>query len=281
MNTEFSQPLVLRVSLRVYRILLVSYPKSFQHEYAGPMLQAFGDYSRQILLRRGLPGILWWWTITLFDYLVTVVEEHTQRKTTMTKEKLIRFGGWALMLAGIDMVIAFSFGALYETPFGRTWVYEVIDSGLWILALIFFAIGFTALRHRYQDHLGALGKFSVSAAPVLASISAVGILVGQVFKLGDLAWFAFILGIMLMALATVLFGLDALKLQLLPRWHSIPLVAGALPLIVLVLSSLLNTAGANQQIFDVLFPIVLMAWSAGTIALGYLLQSGSQVGETK
>ena len=83
---------IVRISLRVYSVLLASYPQSFRQQYAPHMLQAFGDYTRRVHLQRGLPGMLWWWTLTFFDFLNTVMEEHLQRITSMTREKFIRLG---------------------------------------------------------------------------------------------------------------------------------------------------------------------------------------------
>ena len=70
------------LSLRVYRVLLESYPQSFRQEFGPHMLQASGDYTRRVYRQRGWAGMLWWWTLTFFDFANSVLEEHLQGITT-------------------------------------------------------------------------------------------------------------------------------------------------------------------------------------------------------
>ena len=111
---------IVSFSLRLYSVLLASYPQSFRQEYAPHMLQSFGDYTRRVYLQRGLPGILWWWTLTFFDFANSVLEEHLQGITNMTKEKFIRLGRWALMIGGIVLFFAFQAGGNENSAIGRS-----------------------------------------------------------------------------------------------------------------------------------------------------------------
>lgn len=75
-------------SVDVYRLLLAAYPKKFRQEYGAQMLQFFQDCCIRVYQQRGPLGMLWLWTITLFDFLHTVVEEHLQSEVvTMVKNR--------------------------------------------------------------------------------------------------------------------------------------------------------------------------------------------------
>ncbi len=105
---------IVSLSLRAYSVLLASYPQSFRQEYARHMLQAFGDYTRRVYQQRGLAGMLWWWTLTLFDFLHSVVEEHLNSEVViMVKNRnlvstfMVAVLLWLLL--GLD-------GGLFERP---------------------------------------------------------------------------------------------------------------------------------------------------------------------
>ena len=217
---------IVHLSMRVYRVLLASYPPAFRKDYAVPMLQAYGDYTRRIYQQRGLPGMLLWWVITLFDYLNSVVEEHLQRMTSMTKEKFIRLGGWAFMFAALIMVAAFALGGLYDTPFGRTRAYETLQGISYAVLALSIGLGMFALRAYYKEQLGALGNVSLVAGGVVALVSFLGLVAYAIVTFNDLGWFFFIFGLLGMSVALLLFGVDAAKRRILPRWNSLPFLTG-------------------------------------------------------
>jgi Clp amino terminal domain, pathogenicity island component len=67
---------LVRASTRVYRLLLLAYPRRFRREYGADMAQVFADSGRDALRCRGVPGLLRLWVDTLFDLLTTVPREH-------------------------------------------------------------------------------------------------------------------------------------------------------------------------------------------------------------
>ena len=161
---------IVSISLRVYFVLLASYPQSFRQEYAPHMLQSFGDYTRRVYLQRGLPGMLWWWTLTFFDFLNTVVEEHLQRITQMTKEKFVRLSGWALMLGGVTFFLGFSAGGA-ETSFsdplgGPDAFYEYSQLILIPSAMGLFGLGMLGLRSRYGAQVGRFASVSLAIGAI-------------------------------------------------------------------------------------------------------------------
>ena len=68
-----STPWLLTVSDRVYRTLLLAYPRSFRQRFGPEMAQVFRDCVRGACRRGGLLGL---WALTLGDLLATVPAEH-------------------------------------------------------------------------------------------------------------------------------------------------------------------------------------------------------------
>src|SRR5215210_772395 len=60
---------------RVYRVLLLAYPREFRREYGPQMEQAFGDLYRQACERGRRRGIGLLWALTIFDLARTAVEQ--------------------------------------------------------------------------------------------------------------------------------------------------------------------------------------------------------------
>jgi len=49
------------VADRLYRLLLIVYPRSFRRAYGPALVQVFHDCARDAHQERGLPGLLGWW----------------------------------------------------------------------------------------------------------------------------------------------------------------------------------------------------------------------------
>ena len=60
---------------RVYRVLLLAYPREFRREYGPQMEQAFGDLYRQACERGRRRGIGLLWALTISDLARTAVEQ--------------------------------------------------------------------------------------------------------------------------------------------------------------------------------------------------------------
>jgi len=70
---------ILCVSERVYRALLVVYPKEFRDAYGPQMVQAFGDLCRESVERGGSTGLIALWIRTLVNLASTAVVERVRR----------------------------------------------------------------------------------------------------------------------------------------------------------------------------------------------------------
>ncbi len=60
------------LSERLYRLLLLAYPRAFREEYAAEMFLVFRDAYREASWRQGAPGVLRLWSDVLVDFVKTV-----------------------------------------------------------------------------------------------------------------------------------------------------------------------------------------------------------------
>lgn len=94
---------LLRLSDRLYRALLRTYPASFRRAYAPAMAQLFRDCCRDAYERRGASGLLRVWRHTLGDLLVTA-----------TWERIAAIREWLLGSPGQEVAMPRSFPVLRE-----------------------------------------------------------------------------------------------------------------------------------------------------------------------
>jgi len=67
-----------RFSERVYRALLLAYPKDFRDAYGAHMAQVFGDVSREARRRGEIRGLLGFWMRTFLDLALTAFVERSR-----------------------------------------------------------------------------------------------------------------------------------------------------------------------------------------------------------
>ena len=106
MNT-FPSSNSLSVSVRVYRAMLVAYPKAFREDYEAQMVQVFRDSFRYAYRSHGIFGVLDLWLHIFADLLVTaLIERIMERSQYMISPKVIRWGGVASVSSGLLWMLA-------------------------------------------------------------------------------------------------------------------------------------------------------------------------------
>ncbi|MCL5995266.1 MAG: DUF3488 domain-containing protein [Chloroflexi bacterium] len=73
--TPTHQPKPMSLSIRLYRLLLIAYPRDHRQTYGPLMLQAFRDQYRSASAHGTLAVVTLWWR-TLADLIVTAAREH-------------------------------------------------------------------------------------------------------------------------------------------------------------------------------------------------------------
>jgi hypothetical protein len=89
-------------------------------------------------------------------------------------------------------------------------------------------------------------------------------------------WSMFFFGWIVQYLMLALFGVVCIRHHLLPRWNSLPLLAGIwLPVFMLISMLYELSTGKWLELPDVVFIVLFMTGAVGFGLLGYLLQSDS------
>src|SRR6187399_359943 len=97
----------LSVSVRIYRAMLVAYPKTFRDNYQTHMVQVFRDSLRYEYHRNGISGVIGLWLHTCTDLLVTALMERiAERSQYMFSPKVILWGGLASVFGGLFWMLA-------------------------------------------------------------------------------------------------------------------------------------------------------------------------------
>ena len=117
---------IVRVSERVYRVLLVVYPEEFRDAYGPQMVQVFRDSCREEL-RKGGARIVRLWLRTILDLGTTAFVERT-RATGLREVGANKMAGvgFALLLAPLLFVAA----ALLKYGFGLGFLFDPLDKAL-------------------------------------------------------------------------------------------------------------------------------------------------------
>ena len=253
-------------STRLFQIFLVLYPGKFRRDYGREMALVFRDSCRQAQNRHGARGILELWLTILLDLFSTALTERLSEVNLMSSTTIFtRVSGFVAALGGVTLLILvygeFVLDGIFDTV---AYVILMLVFGLGVAtgAAAFYVVGQFETQGRLGLGLAFLGGVTVSASWVL------------VFLLESTTWWAiWILAMALGEIGLVVFGWSAFKHRLLPRWNSLPLVAGGLALATHIAGIAALLFGSGDRIYLVFW---LTANGLGWIALGALLMLGDK-----
>jgi hypothetical protein len=259
---------IIAISVRFYQVLLVAYPTKFQQEYGAEMLQVFRDCCLRAFRRSGTNGMLKLWALTLFDFLHSLIEEHLQKETFMTRAKFIRLSGWSLMLGAVTFFVFL----LVINPSGP--LGSIADFGfllsVWATPIL-FGVGLLGLRTRYGDEIGSFGKnvlvLGAIAGPV---INIIGITIPQI---GSWGWLLPFTGNAVLLACLSIFGIAALSAKPLARWNGLPVIAGVWYPIIIILTYIFEVMSVSPDALGTPAFIVIPLQCVLLVVLGYMLQA--------
>ena len=117
----------MSTSERVYKALLLAYPKEFRREYGWQMAQVFGDLCREAQRRGGVLGLAKLWVRTVLDLVKTAFAErssgHTNDKETIVRDYKLAGLGFLLLLAPLYFVSA----SLLKYRLGVGFLFDPLD----------------------------------------------------------------------------------------------------------------------------------------------------------
>jgi hypothetical protein len=194
----------------------------------------------------------------LLDLFKSALEARAQQgELSMSKSKLVALAGPLTILVGALWLASAIGDFIFRT------VLSGEDAFLGLVAIPFllsfiplpFALIGTRLRfHPSASTLGRLGLMlgTVGAAGVLIFLLASMLFGGGAPETGQLSWvnYTAVAGVLNIRIGYLLFGVDALRLKLLPRWNLLPLLVGltivlSLPLEWFGVPAILPTEWAN------------------------------------
>lgn len=270
-------------SVQLYRLFLVLYPTSFRREYGPHMLQVFRDCSIRTYRRRGPSGMLSLWALTLLDLLRSMVEQHLQRETFMSRNTLVRLSGWAMVIGGAATGIGFLLFMLSE-QYGIVSLAKGGVSEILLLVAFFYGpalvgLGLFGVRARFGRTVGSLGE----GALLMGGIGGTALIVlGDVVQslpnnLDDNGFVFFMLGLFMVFVALEVYGVFAFIRRPQTRWNALALVAG-MPLTITAVIVAMAGPGGNgpgrlPEPWATLFALSFAVMGVALVMLGYLVQA--------
>jgi hypothetical protein len=269
-------PLIVKVSLVVYRLLLFTYPAHFRNEYARWMTQAFHDQCLRAYRMSGLAGMAPLWLFTVLDCFKTSFEQHSMNGLAMTRALFTRISGWCLMFGVAAILLGVLSTTLYSgTTDPQNWLYRPYDpllrAGQLILIptwVLLTAVGIAGLYARFGVASSRVGR-SALVLGVLGGIASFGFLtVMELAGENELAmvWEMVMIGLLFMFGGLFVFGLSSIHERKLTERSWLSLATGGLFLLMMALSIIL--AAEMPSNLPVLF---LGLIACGLFLLGRLL----------
>jgi len=217
----------LSVSVRVYRALLLAYPKKFREHYETQLVQVFRDSFREAYHHHGMLGMIDLWLHTFVDLVFTALVEHfSERSQYMFSPKVALWGGLAGVVAGMCWIFA---GLLPTGP------------GTLVLALV---LGLGGLGSLYSQQAGQGGKlglvgfsFGIIGTGLTIAVIWWGITSGTLDRMekdpASVASWAFIfpLALVILGIGLTVLGLASWRLKTSNIWRGLPLGLGLVTII--------------------------------------------------
>lgn len=232
---------LIRVSVWLYRILLSLYPEEFRTLYGEQMCLSFRDACRAAYHQKGLSGLVALWLPTLLDLFKSALEERArQGEIDMSKTRLIAFAGPLTILVGsiwLAEILGDLLLRLGQVREESTWdLFLAFWSFAFLLSFIPLLFALMGIRLRFHPSASALGRLGLS----LSVIGGAGVIVSLLARLlldrvtpepevGAVPWvgYAAVISFWSIWIGCLLFGVDAARFKLLPRWNLLPLLLGA------------------------------------------------------
>lgn len=250
----------MALSIRLYRVLLLLYPVEFRDDYGLLMVQLFRDVLRDRYRQHGLVGAMLWWSKTLLDLTITVIEQRRKANFTMGKSSLVQQTGMYLVIGGVLV----SLSAFSQLQPGENTTYSGLYQVLFLLiapGFLFVGLGINRLSSEMgkEGSLGAVLQWTLFLSEGGTLVMAVGAIVmvaepelSSIWRVGSLIYVA---GLML-------FGLAHVWKPVLPIFRALPLQLAAGWLVV-VLDILPYEQGTIYNMLSFLFVIGTgLAWLA-------------------
>ena len=267
----------LSVSVRIYRALLVAYPKKFREHYETQMVQVFRDSFRHAYHHNGMPGVIDLWLHTCADLLVTaLIERMMERSQYMSSPKVILLGGLASIFGGLFWILS---GGPAYSPVAL------------VLALVLGLGGLVGLYSRQAGQGGrlALAGFALGVMGIGAQLAGLwwsftsGAFTDMERDPASAAPGAliYVLETVILGIGLILLGIASLRAKNIHIWPGLPLGLGLLTIIQSMIMWLIAYVPLSQGLvpwdppntdrFNALFTAADSLVGLGWMVLGIML----------
>jgi hypothetical protein len=239
-----------RMSEQLYAALLYLYPEEFRAAYGQQMRLTFRDVCRVAYHQNGMGGLLALWLPTLLDLLKSALEERTRKgEITMSKERLMASAGPLTIVVGALMLVGpiSDLVQLVRPRYTETlWEFFHFQTAAMSVAVMIPA--FTGTWLRFKEAAGGLGRLglilNVAGCVTFCLALSADFLLDALHLLKHPTGpnYAMAASIVSILIGHVLFGINALRYKLLPRWNATPLLVGLTTPLLGVLSVIIESA---------------------------------------
>jgi hypothetical protein len=281
-TTTRNDPGLVALSAAAYRLLLLAYPARFRGEYGTHMAQAFRDCCLRAMRLDGPPGMLRLWSLTLADWLKSVIEQHLLKGVHMSKARFIRISGWALILGAAALLLATVAAAAvspassqYDARYRPTdSFFQAVQGILFPTAVVLITVGLAGLYVRYSAESGRLGRLGLTLG-ILGGVATFALMLSLFMsENGNPLWSAMMLSIAVMFGGLALFGIDTLGSRVLPRRGYLPILAGfGFPTVVITSLVYEAITGRSLEMSDIITAAIFLVTALALLALGQILRS--------
>ena len=160
---------LLRLSSRLYELLILVYPAQFRQEYGPPMVQAFRDELRDMLQNGCKAGAVRLWIHALFDLFISAYKEHCWEIQHMRVNTLIRHSDLAAFFTAAFLPVALLYLIVVELGFRQNviWGLIVILGIVFPFAMILMALGVFSRLPKNWLAIAAYGLCIVGVAGMI------------------------------------------------------------------------------------------------------------------
>ncbi len=230
----------LRLSERLYAALIGLYPSHFRDTHADQMRLSFQAACREAYQRGGDAGLIALWLPTLFDLFKSALEERArQGEITMPKERFSALASPLTIIVGV-LMLGGLVGDLVWLVMPSESIWEFFNFTLAIVAIVVSLPTFIATLVRFGNAASSLGRAGMignvigSGGIILMLIVSIPLQILQPHRAYDGLNVVIAISGLTIMIGHVMFGIDALKLKLLPRWNVTPLLVTLAPVLVTV-----------------------------------------------
>ena len=273
----------LLFSERLYTALLYFYPKEFRAAYGQQMRLTFRDACREAYGQNGVGGLLALWLPTLLDLFKSALEERVQQgEIIMLKERFIGLAGPLTIVVGALILVGpiSDLVQLIRPPYTEA-LWELFHFQTAAVSVAVMLPAFIGTWLRYKEAAGEIGRLglimNVAGCGTFCLALSVDFLLDVLHLLKhptspNSLMAASIVSILI---GHVLFGIDALRNKLLPRWNVMPLLVGLSPLLLLVPTLFVES---NSPVYFAL-ELTIASLQSATVGLCWVLMGIAMMGQ--